>query len=74
MAFAYFIGLAPRGFWPIENGGELAILYCWLFLNLAAQGLGAWTLRVPRGRPEEPVDTEPTKDTSAGRGRGVDCP
>lgn len=44
MAFAYFIGHAPKGFWPTVNGGELAILYCWLFLYLSAQGPGAWAL------------------------------
>ena len=44
MAVAYFIAHAPRGFWPILNGGELAIAYCWLFLYLAAQGPGAWAL------------------------------
>ena len=42
MAFAYFIGHAPNGFWPAANGGELAIFYCWFFLCLAAQGPGAW--------------------------------
>jgi putative oxidoreductase len=44
MAVAYFMAHAPNGFWPIKNGGEMAILYCWLFLNLAAQGPGAWAL------------------------------
>ena len=44
MAFAYFIGHAPNGFWPILNGGALAILYCWLFLYIAAQGPGAFAL------------------------------
>jgi len=44
MAFAYFMGHAKNGFWPITNGGELAIIYCWLFLFVAAQGPGAWGL------------------------------
>jgi putative oxidoreductase len=44
MAFAYFIGHAHNGFWPAANGGEMAILYCWLFLYLAAQWPGAWAL------------------------------
>jgi putative oxidoreductase len=44
MAVAYFIGHSTHGFWPINNGGEPAILYCWLFLYLAAQGPGAWAL------------------------------
>ena len=32
MAFAYFMGHAPHGFWPIVNHGELAVLYCFAFL------------------------------------------
>ena len=44
MAFAYFMGHAPKGFWPILNGGELAIAYCWLSLYLAARGPGAWAI------------------------------
>jgi putative oxidoreductase len=44
MAFAYFIGHAPNGFWPKVNGGEIAILYCWLWLYIAAQGPGAWAV------------------------------
>jgi putative oxidoreductase len=53
MAVAYFMEHAPRGFWPIRNGGELAILYCFVFLNLVAQGPGAWALG-PRSRRREP--------------------
>jgi putative oxidoreductase len=44
MAFAYFMGHAPKGFWPILNGGELAVVYCWLALYFAAQGPGAWAV------------------------------
>lgn len=44
MAFAYFMAHAPRGFFPILNQGELAILYCFLFLYLAAAGGGPWSL------------------------------
>ena len=44
MAAAYFIGHAPRGFWPILNGGALAIAYSWISLYLAAQGPGAMAL------------------------------
>ena len=43
MAFAYFIAHAPRDFWPILNAGELAALYCFLFLYLAAAGGGPWS-------------------------------
>lgn len=44
MAFAYFMAHAPRGFFPILNGGELAVLYCFVFLFIAAAGPGAWSL------------------------------
>lgn len=44
MAVAYFRSHAPRDFWPILNGGELAALYCFLFLYFAAAGGGPWSL------------------------------
>lgn len=44
MAVAYFMAHAPRGFFPVLNGGEGAILYCFIFLYLAAAGPGAWSL------------------------------
>ena len=47
MAFAYFMAHAPRGTWPIQNGGELAILYCFAFLYIASRGSGP--LSVGRG-------------------------
>jgi putative oxidoreductase len=40
MAYAYFTQHAPRAFWPIENQGELAVLYCFLWLYFAAAGPG----------------------------------
>ena len=44
MAFAYFIGHAPRGmFSPLANGGTLAILFSFAFLYLAAAGPGPWS-------------------------------
>ena len=42
MAFAYFTQHFPRGFWPIQNDGELAVLYCFLFLYIATNGAGVW--------------------------------
>jgi len=45
MAVAYFLAHLPRGPWPITNGGEPAILYCWFFLYVAATGPGKWSLR-----------------------------
>lgn len=44
MAFAYFIAHAPRSFYPIANGGESAVLYCFLFLFIAAAGGGKWSI------------------------------
>ena len=44
MAVAYFIGHFPKGFWPAVNGGEGAILYCFIFLYIAAAGPGAWSV------------------------------
>ncbi len=43
-AVAYFTVHFPRGFFPILNGGELAIVYFFLFLYLAAAGPGPWSL------------------------------
>ena len=40
MAVAYFLAHAPRGFWPIQNGGELALLFCFIFLYFSAMGSG----------------------------------
>ncbi|MDP9053050.1 MAG: DoxX family protein [Acidobacteriota bacterium] len=44
MAVGYFLTHAPRGLWPIANGGELAVLYCFFFLWLSAAGAGPWSL------------------------------
>jgi putative oxidoreductase len=44
MAFAYWISHAPRNFYPLLNGGDAAILYCFFFLYLAFAGGGAWSL------------------------------
>jgi len=50
MAFAYFIAHAPQSFWPALNGGEAAILFCFVFLYLVFAGPGAWSLDGMRGR------------------------
>lgn len=51
MAAAYFMAHMPRGFWPIVNKGELAVLYCFVYLLLAAEGPGAYSLDATlRGR------------------------
>jgi putative oxidoreductase len=44
MAVAYFMAHAPHGFWPIENKGELAVVYCFVFLYIAAHGSGDWSI------------------------------
>ena len=44
MAVGYFRTHAPRGFWPLVNGGELAVFYCFMFLWLSAAGPGPWSL------------------------------
>jgi len=50
MAAAYFIGHFPKGFWPIVNMGEPAILYCFIFLFLAGAGAGALSIDGARTR------------------------
>ena len=44
MAAAYFMAHAPHGLWPIQNKGELAVLYCFVFLYFAAHGAGIWSI------------------------------
>ena len=44
MAVAFFVAHAPKGPWPIENGGELAVMYAFVFLYVAARGAGAFSL------------------------------
>jgi putative oxidoreductase len=44
MAVAYFMAHAPRGFFPLLNGGELAIVYCFVFLYFWVAGGGEWSL------------------------------
>jgi len=54
MAFAYFIGHFPKSFWPLVNMGEVAILFCFILLYIAAAGPGAWSVDGLRLR-REPV-------------------
>jgi putative oxidoreductase len=44
MAFAYFIGHAPQGFWPVLNQGSPAILFCFLWLYISSAGAGPWSI------------------------------
>lgn len=65
MAAAYFMSHAPQGFWPLLNRGELAALYCFVFLYLAAAGAGPWSLDHWRRRANRNTatgDQVPTKD------------
>ncbi|WP_370647991.1 DoxX family protein [Phyllobacterium meliloti] len=49
MAVAYWMAHAPQGFYPIVNHGESAVLFCFVFLYLAAAGPGSWALDKARG-------------------------
>ena len=44
MAVAYFMVHAPQGFFPSNNGGEAAVLFCFVFLYLSATGAGPWSV------------------------------
>jgi putative oxidoreductase len=44
MAVAYFMMRAPHRFLPLQNGGEFAVLYCFIFLYLVFAGGGAWSI------------------------------
>jgi len=44
MAVAYFTQHLPHGFWPINNGGELAVMFCWAFFLIVFTGPGAYAL------------------------------
>lgn len=57
MAFAYFMGHFPQGFWPIQNHGEPAVLFCFIFLFLWGNGPGPFSLdhAIHRRRAAEPA-------------------
>ena len=48
MAFAYWMVHAPKSFFPVLNGGDAAILYCFIFLYLVFAGPGPWSLDAKR--------------------------
>ncbi len=50
MAVAYFLGHARTSFWPIVNHGELAIIFCFLWLYFSAAGAGSWSVDALRRR------------------------
>ncbi len=59
MAAAYFNAHFPQGFWPLLNGGELAVLYCFLFLFIAAAGPGPVSLDALLGPRATSVQAAP---------------
>ena len=60
MAVAYFMVHAPRGFFPLLNGGELAIVYCFIFLYFWLAGGGEWSLDRLRA-PESASAVSPSR-------------
>ena len=50
MASAYWMVHGTRALFPIENGGELAVLYCFVFLVIASHGSGIWSVDAARGK------------------------
>ena len=50
MAVAYWMAHAPQDFFPVNNGGDAAILYCFVFLYFAAAGAGIWSADAARLR------------------------
>ncbi|MHA3841536.1 DoxX family protein [Sphingomonas aestuarii] len=55
MAAAYFIAHAPQSFWPINNGGDAAILYCFVFLYFVFAGPGAFSVDAGRNKGRLPT-------------------
>ncbi len=58
MAVAYFHSWAPRGFWPISNGGEGAVIYCYTYLWLVTAGAGPWSLDYLIGKRQKKVSAD----------------
>lgn len=63
MAVAFFMAHAPQGLNPLLNEGELAVLYCFLFLYMAARGSGVWS--VDSALPGRRVTHEPHRSRTA---------
>ncbi|MQA89624.1 MAG: DoxX family membrane protein [Gemmatimonas sp.] len=64
MLVAYFMAHLPQGFWPLQNGGELALLYLVIFLYLATAGPGRFAIDGARGKESAVVDAEPVAPTT----------
>lgn len=54
MAVGYFMVHAPQSFYPVINHGEVAVLFCFIFLLIAAAGPGKWSVESLRGEDDEP--------------------
>jgi putative oxidoreductase len=67
MAVAYFMAHFPQGFWPIQNQGEPAVLFCFIFLYTAARGAGPISLDAMLARRRG--GTEPAYDPARTGGR-----
>jgi len=50
MAFAYWMAHGTKALLPIQNGGELAALYCFVFLFMSTQGGGSWSVDAAQNR------------------------
>jgi putative oxidoreductase len=55
MAVAYFMAHAPKGFYPINNGGERAVFYCFVFLYIFFRGGGRWSIDALMKRKSTPA-------------------
>jgi putative oxidoreductase len=61
MAAAYFIGHFPKSFWPLENEGEPAVLFCFIFLYIASCGAGIWSVDGARGERAVAIPVRTTR-------------
>ncbi len=64
MAVAYWMFHAPRSTFPSENMGEAAILFCFIFLLIAAAGPGPWSLDVSRKRKAAMIEDTASREPS----------
>jgi putative oxidoreductase len=66
MAFAYFLGHAAQGFWPVLNGGGPAISFCFIWLYISSAGAGPWSIDALRQRRTDPsVRVDPSARVAA---------
>ena len=65
MAVAYFQFHQPGGAWPVQNHGEPAVLFCFIFLYFAAHGAGPWSMDqlIARARRKNAMSPAPSRST-----------